>query len=192
MSAERNLTKAQLLKVIDELRKHPEDRVRILGDAGITAMGLGLGAAAAGTVATIAGATSIPFLTTAASWVGVTAVAATPVGWVLGAAIAGGLAAYGISRLVHNGAISEGRKGELLQAYQDRLAEVLRRERADEVGAPDRNKFIVSLRELVEKDVIDPAHAFRLIEAIEKGAMPLSQAYKLVSSLLEEQKVQTK
>lgn len=185
----KDLTKAQLLKVIDELKKHPEDRVRILGNASSTVMGLGFGAAAAGTVATIAGATSIPFLTTAASWVGVTAVAATPVGWVVGGAIAGGLVAYGISRLVQNGAMSEGRKCELLQAYQERLTEVLRRERGDQVGAPERNQFIISLREIVEKDVIAPGQAFRLIEAVERGAIPLSQAYDLISGLLEEQQV---
>ena len=76
MSGTQQATKKQLLKVIDDLEASPSDRVRILGDVGITSVGVGLGAAAAGTVATIAGATAIPVVTTAASWLGVTAVAA--------------------------------------------------------------------------------------------------------------------
>ena len=77
MSRPSKISKKQLLKVIDELERAPHDRVRILGEVGISTLGIGLGAAAAGTVASIAGATSIPVLTAAAGWVGVTAVAAT-------------------------------------------------------------------------------------------------------------------
>lgn len=124
-------------------------------------------------------------VTTAASWLGVTAVAATPVGWIIGAALAGGALAYGVSRLIRDGGLSEGRKRELLQAYKERLQEMQRREQAQEITAPDRNQFITSLREMIEKDAIAPKKAFQLIDAVERGAMPLSQAYALVAGLLE-------
>lgn len=185
MWRDKKVSKKRLLKVIDDLETAPSDRVRILGDLGITSLGIGLGAAAAGTVATIAGATAIPVVTTAASWLGVTAVAATPVGWVVGAAMAGGALAYGVSRLIRDGGLSEGRKRELLQLYRERLQEIQRREQAQKVTVPDRNLFISSLREVIEKDVISPTKAFQLIEAVERGAMPLSQAYALVTGLLE-------
>lgn len=185
MGQHKEVSKMQLLKVIDDLEASPSDRVRILGDVGITSVGIGLGAAAAGTVATIAGATAIPVVTTAASWLGVTAVAATPVGWVVGAALAGGALAYGVSRLIRDGGLSEGRKRELLQVYRERLQEMQRREQAQEVTAPDRNRLITSLREVIEKDVISPQKAFQLIDAVERGAMPLSQAYALVAGLLD-------
>ena len=77
MSAKSKPAKAQLLKMIDKLERNPDDRVRILGDAGITIVGAGLGAAAAGTLASAVGATSIFGLTTAASWLGVSVVAAS-------------------------------------------------------------------------------------------------------------------
>ncbi|WP_427772362.1 hypothetical protein [Comamonas thiooxydans] len=185
MSGTQQATKKQLLKVIDDLEASPSDRVRILGDVGITSVGIGLGAAAAGTVATIAGATAIPVVTTAASWLGVTAVAATPVGWVVGAALAGGALAYGVSRLIRDGSLSEGRKRELLQVYRERLQEMQRREQVQEITALDRNRFITSLREVIDKDAISPQRAFQLIDAVERGAMPLSQAYSLVAGLLE-------
>lgn len=184
MAGNKEITKKQLLKVIDDLQRNPNDRVRILGDLGISAVGVGLGAAAAGTVAAIVGATSIPLLTTAASFVGITAVAATPIGWVIGAAAAGGALAYGVSRLIRGGGISEGRKSELLHVYQERLQEIKHREQANIVTAIDRNKFITSLRELIDKEAIAPVKAFKLIEAVESGAMPISEAYALVTAIL--------
>lgn len=186
MGSDKKVTKKQLLKVIDELQKNPSDRVRILGDLGISAVGIGLGAAAAGAVATIAGATSIPALTTAASWLGISAVAATPIGWTLGIAATGGALAYGVSRLIRNGGMSEGRKKELLQVYQDKLREIEFKERAEKVSGEDRNQFISSLKELIEKDAITPQKAFQLIEAVERGIMPISQAYSLVTAILAE------
>lgn len=185
MATTTKVTKQQLIKIINELQAKPEDRVRILGDAGITAVGLGLGAAAAGTVATIAGATAITGVTTAASWIGISAVAATPAGWVVGTALAGGALAYSVSRLIRGGGMSEGRKRELLCVYEERLRKVLRQELAQQVTAPDRNHFITSLREVIEKEVISPKKAFQLIDAVERGSMPLSQAYRLIADLLK-------
>lgn len=184
MGGDKKVTKKQLLKVIDELQTNPNDRVRILGDLGIGVVGAGLGAAAAGAIAAIVGTTGIPILTTAASWVGVSALAATPIGWTIGIAAAGGALAYGVSRLIRNGGLSEGRKSELLQAYQARLREIQFKERAETITPSDRNQFITSLRELIEKDAIPPKKAFQLVEAVERGAIPISQAYNLVSVIL--------
>ena len=183
MAPRKEVTKAQLLDIIDELQRMPGDRVRILGDAGITAFGLGIGAAAGGGVAALAGATAIPVVTTAASWIGITAVAATPVGWVAGAAVAGALGAYGISRLVRSGSHAEGRKHELLQVYRDKLSALSRREQVDTVRVPERTLFIAYLRDLVETDVIGATQAFRLIEAVEHGAMSVTEANGLIKDL---------
>jgi len=93
MPVHTKLTKIQVIKLIDELERRPVDKVRILGDVGITVVGAGLGAAAVGTVAATVGATSIFGVTSAASLIGVTLVSATPVGWILGGAVAAGAAA---------------------------------------------------------------------------------------------------
>jgi len=185
MQASKTATKKQLLKVIDELEATPSDKVRILGDLGITSVGIGLGAVASGTVAGLAGATAIPLVTTAASWMGVTAVAATPIGWIIGAALAGGALTYGISRLILDGGLSEGRKRELLLAYKEQLQDVLRREKTQGITELDRIRFITTLREVIDRDAISPLKAFQLIEAVERGAIPLSQAYTVVTGLLE-------
>ena len=186
MSAPSKVTKTQLLKLIDDLEKKPEDKGRILGDIGITVVGAGLGVAAAGTVAAAVGATSIFGVTSAAGWLGLTVVAATPVGWILGGAAAAGAAAYTVSRLIRNGGMSEGKKAELLNRYREEARLVAAKEEAGSIADSDRTRFIVALRELISKDVIPPDVAFRFIEQVERGGLPISQAFALISDLLSE------
>ena len=178
------VTKEQLLKLICELEKEPNDKIRIMGDAGITLVGAGLGVAAAGAVATVSGATSIAGLTTAASWVGLTVIGATPVGWIIGSAAAAGAAAYGVSRLIRGGGLAEGRKAELLQSYREAAQSAEAKERAGSINEEDRTQFILSLRELIDKNAIPPTNAFRLIEQIEHGRITLSQGFTLIQGLL--------
>lgn len=186
MSADSKVTKQQLIKMINELEKNPDDKLRILGDAGVTLVGIGLGAAAAGTLATAAGATSIFGLTTVAGWLGISAVAATPVGWVIGAAALGGAVAYGVSRMIHGGGLSEGRKLELLQQYREDARAIEAREQAGNITEDDKTRFIISMRELIAKDAITPEKAKALIEHVENGRIPLTQAFQLMQSLLIE------
>lgn len=180
------LTKERLLQLIDDIKQKPNDRGRILGDAGVTILTGGLGAAAAGTAASATGATSIFGLTALAKLAGITLVSSTPIGWVLGASAAGAAAAYGISRMIRGGGISEGKRKELLLQYQQQLKDVEAKERAGSISGDDKTDFIVSLRELIEKDVITPEKASQLIELVEQGRIPLSQAVSIVQDLLQE------
>ena len=180
------ITKEQLLKLIDDLKKNPDDKVRIFGDIGIIVVGAGLGAAGAGTLAAAAGATSIFGVSTVASWLGLTVVAATPVGWVLGGAAAAGTAAYAVSRLIRNGGMSEGKKAELLTRYREEVREMTAKEEAGSITDADKTRFIVELRDLVAKDVIPPDVAFRFIDQVERGTLPISQAFALIRDLLSE------
>lgn len=186
MTAQPKITKEQLLKTIDNLKKSPNDRLRILGDIGIASLGGGLGVAAAGTLASAAGATSIFGLTSAAHLLGVTLVGATPIGWVLGVSAAGAAAAYGVSRLIRGGSISEGRKKELLEQYSHDLKNIEAKERAEGISDDDKTNFIVSLRELIDKDILLPEKGHQLIEFVEQGRIPLSDAVIIIQDLLNE------
>ena len=177
--------------MIDNLEQNPNDKVRILGDAGITLAGVGLGAAAAGTLASAAGATSIFGLTTVASWLGVSAVVSTPVGWVIGSAAVAGAVAYGVSRIIHSGGLAEGRKLELLQQYHEAANSMEAKERAGSITETDKTAFILSTRELIDKDVVSPEEAFELIEHVEQGRIPIAQAYLMIQNLLEEKQPTT-
>ena len=186
MAAPPKPTKEKLLKMIDELENNPEDKASILGDAGITLIGAGLGIAASSIVASTVGATSIFGITTMAGWLGVTAVAATPIGWIIGCATAAGAAAYGVSRLIRSGGLAEGRKKELLQQYKEDAKKMKMKENADNIVDSDKTVFIISIRDLIDKDVISPDDAANLIKNVEQGTISISHAYSLLENLLNE------
>ncbi|MBD1907244.1 hypothetical protein NDI37_08325 [Funiculus sociatus GB2-A5] len=178
MSEQQNLTKEQLIKVIEQLEKNPNDRSGILGDVGVTA----LGAAGAGVAAAFFGATTayIPII-------GVTlAVAAAPVTLVAGAAVAGGAAVYGVSRLIKDGGFNEGKRKQLLNEYKEKLREVEAKERQSNFDEHDKTRFYSFLKEPLKHNLISPDDAQQLMQAVEKGHIPLSEAYKLVGQVLSD------
>ena len=186
MPAPETITKTGLLRIIADLENKPHDRIRILGDAGITTLGACLGAISAGTIATVAGATSVWGATTFASWFGLSVAAATPVGWILGCAAVAVCAAYGVSRLIRGGGLSEGRKFELLQKYKQEHSAMLAKERMGEIAERDRVGIILSMRELIERDQMTPEFAFRLIEQVERGNVSISAAIEQLQAILAE------
>jgi len=177
-------TKASLLKMIDELERNPNDRIRILGDAGITMLGTALGFAAASTIAAATGVTSIAGITTAAGWIGLTIVAATPVGWIVGCSALASVAAYSVTRLIRNGSHAEAKKSELAVQFREQARSVATRENAQQTTTSERTAFILSLREPVAENLLTPDTAFRLIEQVERGGIPLTEASKLVQAVL--------
>jgi hypothetical protein len=186
MSKYENLTKEQLIKIIENLEKNPNDRVGILADIGVTA----LGAAGAGAAAAVLGTTtaSIPIITAVT---GIGMVVAAPVALVAGAAVAGGAAVYGMSRLIKDGGFNEGKRKQLLNDYKDRLKEVEAKERGSKIDEHDKTKFYSFLKEPLKYNLISPDDAHQLMQAVENGQIPLSEAYKLVKDILSgHQKVQ--
>lgn len=176
-------TKEQLLKTIDNLKNNPNDRVRILGDGGITILGASLGGVGSGTVAAALGGKA------AIGLFGWTLAAATPIGWIIGGVVVGSAAAYGISRLIRGGAISEGRKKELLQQFTEQLKDIKAKESANKITDTDKTHFTLSLRELIDKDILPPEDAAKMISQVEQGLVPLSDALLLVQSLFQEQHI---
>ena len=179
MSGQKTLTKEQILKAIEELEKNPDDKLGILGDVGITA----LGAVGAGVAVAAAGiTTSIPIIT---AITGIGMVVAAPLGLVAGAALAGGAACYGVSRLIKGGGYNEAKKAELLKQLKEQRREVETKERASKLGDSDKTKFIVCLKEPVRLNLISPQDAQHLMRAVETGQMPIKEAIKIVQAIVE-------
>ena len=177
-------SKEELLKALRQLEKNPDSKERLFGDIGITALGITLGAMSASTVAGVAGSTSIWGITTAASWLGLSVVAATPVGWTVGAAAAGAATVYGVSRLIRSGAYSEGKLAEHQRVLKDRHRDIKAKERASSVSKSDLTEFAIFLKEPLEKDLLDSKKAYKLVWAVEQGRIELSTAYQLIGRLL--------
>lgn len=181
MSSNPDLTKEKLIKRIEELEKNPKDRVRILGDVGVTAIG-SVGAAA---TAAVLGTTtaSIPIIT---AITGIGMVVAAPITLVAGAAVAGGAVAYGVSRLIKDGSFNEGKRNQLLNEYRENLRNTEARERKSSLNEHDKTNFYLFLKEPLKYDLIGADDAQRLIQSVENGHISLSEAYKLIGQVLSD------
>jgi hypothetical protein len=180
------VSKDTLLKLIDGLKENPSDKLRVLGDVGIVSLAATGGQVAS--VAAIAGINSVFGLSTAAQlfgWMSVLGLGAPPMAFVLACASGLGLLAYAITRLIHGGGVAEGRKAELLEKYVDQVKAIEAKGQAALVTDVDRTQFILSLREIIDADAIPIDSAFRMIEMVEAGRMPLSQAVSLTKACLE-------
>ncbi len=171
----KKLSKKELLKVIEQLEKNPNDKVQIFTDMGL----LTAGAVAGGILAAEIGASAIFF--------GLVAVAA-PVGLVVGGAALGGLALVGVKKWFVDGTAREGKRQALLETYYQQLQETSAKERASNIKDYDKTKFITLLKEPIALDLIKPQEAQELIEAVEGGQIPLPEAYQLVMNVLNEGK----
>lgn len=171
--------KKKLLDTLDRLGNNPRDRVGILASMGVTTMG----AAGAGAGAAVIGAkvVSIPILT---AITGATKFVAAPIGLVAGVAVAGGIVAYCASVLIRNAGFQEGRLTEILEQLQEKLEELEAKERKETLSDADKTEFKLFLRPLLEADLVFPQDAQQLMQRVEKGQIPLKQAYRLLEQIL--------
>jgi hypothetical protein len=153
-----------------------KDKVRQVGDYGVAAGGASLGAMAAGTLASISGATAIPFVTSAASMLGITAVAATPIGWLIGATVAGGSLAFGISRLIKNGAHAEGQLSEIEanKRYQKHIEQT--RLNAISLSKDELDNITQLMDELVRINALSEAFSTEMIALVKSGDISVNEA----------------
>ncbi|MBV5330379.1 MAG: hypothetical protein JZU65_22565, partial [Chlorobium sp.] len=98
----KKLTIEEYVCALEKMKQNPRDRVGILGELGVTGLGLVAGVAASGAVAVAAGAATLAGSTTLASILGGIFVTTTPVGWIIGTAVAGGALAYSAGQLVRS------------------------------------------------------------------------------------------
>ncbi|MBW4679900.1 MAG: hypothetical protein KME19_07280 [Microcoleus vaginatus WJT46-NPBG5] len=171
MSDTKTLTKEQILKAINKLKTNPHDKIGILSDIGIGAVG----AAGAGYAASIFGASTFLWL------IPITA----PIAVVAGGAALGGLALVGVKKILFDGSFNDGKKAEMLKQLEQQLREVEAKERASEIQAIDKTKFIILLEEPISLDLISPEDAQNLMANIENGKTSLKEAYKLVQDLIK-------
>jgi len=71
-----------------------------------------------------------------------------------------------------------------LRNYRAELRHIHVRETAGSITDSDRTKFMCSMRELIDKDLLAPHMAFRLIEQVESGTIPISRAIGLIEDIL--------
>jgi hypothetical protein len=180
MSTEPEMTKEKLIQLIEQREKNHPDGVGIIADAGITVLGL----AGGGATAAFFGATttSIPIIT---AITGMSLFVAAPIALVAGAAVAGGAAAYGVSRLIKDGGFHEGKRQQLLNELQENLKAIEVTERTSSLNEQDKTRFCSFLKEPINQQLISPDDAYQLIEFVRTGHISLREAYQLVEPIIK-------
>jgi len=150
---------------VQEPENSEKDRVLTATKVVTTLAGGGLSAAAAATL----GAGSVPVLTTVGSWVGVSILAATPVGWVIGAAVVGAGACYAGLQLIEGAGREEGKHNAnaALKAECDRVEQL--RSNAAQLTPAKVEEAQRALAEMVRENHLDQDTANALFEEIRKG-----------------------
>lgn len=175
-------SREKILKAIQQLKKNPQDKLRILGEVGIVSMG----AAGAGAVALIAGASAAPIGFGLTALTGLTLVVAAPAALVAGSAIAGGIAAYGVAKIVTDGARQEEKLRQIRIRFEEALKDIEEKERSNSLTDQDKTNFILFLEEPLRLKLISGSDAEMLITMVESGQVKLSEAYQQINALLSE------
>lgn len=98
------------------------------------------------------------------------------------------MALVGLKKVLFDGTYMEGKKAEMLNQLKEQLREVESKERASHIKDDDKTKFHIFLKGPIMLDLISPQDAQSLINAVQNGQMPLTEAYKLVQNLINSAK----
>ena len=182
----KNLTIEEYLCALEKMKQNPRDRVGILGELGVTGLGVTAGVALSGSIAAIAGTATFAGSTTLASIVGGIFVTATPVGWVVGSAVAGGTLAYAAVKLVRSGAKCDTRRKINIRDLEERILKL----KQEAECVPDHNekmkKVLTSIQYLVSNLYIGQDKATDLLGAIEKKNMSVDEVFEILQAVVNE------
>lgn len=181
------LTTEEYVCALEKMKRSPRDRLGILGELGVTAFGVGAGIAVSGTVAGAAGAATLAGSTTLASLFGGVFVVTTPVGWVVGSAIAGGSLAYAAAKLVRSGGKSDTIKAETVRELERRVVKMQKNARRSDNYEEKLSNVIVSIQHLVVSGRISQGKGTEILAAVEKKSLDVDEAFNLIQRLLREQ-----
>ena len=166
-----------VLAAIDKLKGR--DRVGSAGQIVATTGGAAAGASAAGAIAGAAGASTLLGSTSLASALPFL-VAATPVVWIAGCAVAGAAMAYGVSRLIRSG----GRSDRVREEIVGRLMKRLEALEAPEGQPANTTELRQGISEAVATGVLSSGQAARMVDLIEEGKLDPDLAFGRLKKLL--------
>lgn len=182
----KKLSLDEYLDALERMKKSPRDRIGVLGELGITGIGVAGGAAASGTIAAAAGASTIFGSTTLGSLLGGMFVATTPIGWVIGTALAAGAVAYGATQLVRSASRFDAIKDLDIEEIETRI-ERMRQETLQTPLRPVKMKKVIEgVQYLVASDHLSQAKSTALLGAIERKQLRIEDAFQLIQKLLDE------
>jgi len=181
----KKFSKSDYIAALEKIKNSPKDRIGLLGDLGVTSVGLVAGLAASGTIASTLGLTTIFGSSTLGGVLGGVFVASTPVGWIVGSAVAAGAAAYGLSRVIRSGERSDAEKFKNIADLESRVRDI---ELESSTHENDEEKF----RYLIEALQVSVQNGFpqeksnQLLERVVQGKLAPQFAFSFIQEYLNQ------
>ncbi len=180
------LSVEEYVSALEQMKSNPDDRLGILGELGVTGLGITTGVAISGTIAGAAGATTLAGSTTLASILGGVFVTTTPVGWVVGSALVCGSLAYAIGKLVRTGGKCDTLKAETIHELERRIEAI----KNDAQCSPDYEQrltnVITIIQHLVVNECLSQTKGTEILAAVENKSLDVDEAFELLQGLLRE------
>lgn len=155
------------------------DRLGLAGEHIALAGGSLAGVSAAGTVATVAGASTLFGSTTLAGVFGGLFVTTTPIGWVVGSAVAMGAAGYGIARMIRSGSEQDRARKDFVERQTKRLMSL----EMETITVDGRVELSQLVALTVAGGVIDQVSASRMVDLVDSGSLSPELALERIRSL---------
>lgn len=155
------------------------DRLGLAGEHIALAGGSLAGVSAAGTVATVAGASTLFGSTTLAGVFGGLFVTTTPIGWVVGSAVAMGAAGYGIARMIRSGSEQDRARKDFVDRQTKRLMSL----EMETITVDGRVELSQLVALTVAGGVIDQVSASRMVDLVDSGSLSPELALERIRSL---------
>jgi hypothetical protein len=170
-------------EALKKLEKNPDDRIGILAKVGIITTGTMGGFALSGSAAAAAGASTLFGSTTLATLASGIFVTTTPVGWVVGASVAGGALAYGLTKMYKSGVVNDGRKKDIMEKLRERI---VKEKNINKTNSEKISSIAGIYVQLIELHLLTEEEVKLLLEQIKNGSLDYDVAYQLAKIRLDE------
>lgn len=182
----KKLSLEEYVGALEKMKRSPRDRLGILGELGATGIGVTAGVAISGAAAGVAGAATLAGSTTLASVLGGIFVTTTPVGWVVGAAAAGGALAYAATKAIRSGSKSDFLKMRTIRDIEGRIRSLRAAALNDDSQDKKIAEIITTIQILVANYRLTQEKGTEILAAVEAKQLSVTEAFDLLQALLLE------
>jgi hypothetical protein len=182
----KKLSMEEYIHALEKMKRSPRDRLGILGELGVTGLGVTTGVAISGTVAGVAGAATLAGSTALASLLGGVFVTTTPVGWIVGSAVVCGSLAYTLGKRVRSGSKCDTIKAQTIKELESRIAAMKKEAKLSQDDDEKMANVITTIQHLVVNRCLTQDKGTEILAAVEKKRLDIDEAFELLQGLLIE------
>lgn len=174
----------EYLQALENLKSSPNDKIGVLGELGVTGIGIGTGVAASGTIASAAGASTLLGSSTLGSLLGGMFVTTTPFGWVVGSAVAAGALAYGATKLVRSGGKADGKKELAISNLKTKISKKQNEAKKSNLNQDKKDRLIEALQYAVYCKKITPEKSDEIMKNVSNGRISFDFAFQTIQKMV--------